>query len=136
MKKIIYLIMFMLTIIVNCNAQTFNVNGDNYTNVSNRGRQSAKGTETKYTWSDRSGNSYKIFILENGRCYVNKTSAKTGKEYKYYLSEDISKDVASKVGIDYTYVKKSKKIAQAVTDKVSPSISITSKGITPKVKIG
>lgn len=135
MKKIIYAIVMMIAFTLNVNAQSFNINGNNYTNVT-KGRQSSQGTETKYTWSDRSGTSYNIFICTNGRCYVNKTSGKTGKIYKYYLNEDISKDVAKKVGIEYTYVKKSKKIAEAIKNNVKSSIGITTSGITPKVKIG
>lgn len=135
MKKIIYVIIMMIAFTINVNAQSFNVDGDNYTNVT-KGRKSSQGTETPYTWSDRSGTKYNIFICKNGRCYVNKTSTKTNKTYKYYLSEEISKDVAKKVGIEYSYVKKSKKIAEAIKNHVTPSIGITSSGITPKVKIG
>ncbi len=135
MKKIIYFIVMMTAFALNANAQSFNINGNNYTNVT-KGRQSSQGTETPYTWSDRSGTSYNIFICNNGRCYVNKTSGKTNKQYKYYLNEEISKDVAKKMNIEYTYVKKSKKIAEAIKDKIKPSISVTSSGVTPKVKIG
>lgn len=135
MKKIIYAIVMMIAFTLNVNAQSFNVEGNNYTNVT-KGRQSSQGTETPYTWSDRSGTSYNIFICNNGRCYVNKTSGKTNKQYKYYLNEEISKDVAKKMNIEYTYVKKSKKIASAIKDKIKPSISVTSSGIAPKVKIG
>ena len=135
MKKVIYFIVMMIAFALNVNAQSFNVDGNNYTNVT-KGRQSSQGTETPYTWSDRSGTSYNIFICNNGRCYVNKTSGKTNKQYKYYLNEEISRDVAKKMNIEYTYVKKSKKIAEAIKDKIKPSISITSSGVTPKVKIG
>ncbi len=135
MKKIIYVIIMMIAFTLNVNAQSFNVDGNNYTNVT-KGRQSSQGTETPYTWSDRSGTKYNIFVCQNGRCYVNKTSGKTGKKYKYYLNEDISKDVAKKVGIEYNYVKKSKKIAEAIKNHIAPSIGITNSGITPKVKIG
>ena len=134
MKKIIYFIVMMIAFALNANAQ-FNLDGNNYTNVT-KGRQSSQGTETPYTWSDRSGTSYNIFICNNGRCYVNKTSSKTNKEYKYYLNEEISKDVAKKMNIEYTYVKKSKKIAETIKNHVKPSVGITSSGVTPKVKIG
>lgn len=132
--KIIYAIAMMIAFTLNVNAQSFNVDGNNYTNVTKG--QSVQGNETPYTWSDRSGTKYNIFICDNGRCYVNKTSGKTGKEYKYYLNEAISKDIAEKMNIKYTYVKKSKKIASAIKDNIKPSISVTSNGVTPKVKIG
>ena len=63
--------------------------------------------QTKYTWEDTKGNSYQIYITSNGRCFVNKVSSKTGKEYKYYLDEETSKTIAKEMGI--TYVPKQSK---------------------------
>jgi hypothetical protein len=64
------------------------------------------GTETPYEFKDSKENVYKIFITKNGRCYVNKTSQKTGKSYKYYLPEEVSREIADKCNIPYTYKKK------------------------------
>lgn len=46
-------------------------------------------TVTKYTWIDKDGNIYPIFITNKGTCYIFRTSKKTGKEYKQYLPKDI-----------------------------------------------
>lgn len=46
-------------------------------------------TVTKYTWIDKDGNIYPIFITNKGACYIFRTSKKTGKEYKQYLPKDI-----------------------------------------------
>lgn len=59
----------------------------------------SKGTETKYTWEDKEGNKYPIFITKKGACYVLRTSKKTGKEYKYYLSKYIQAQIKQEMGI-------------------------------------
>ena len=53
----------------------------------------ASGTQTKYTWEDKQGNKYPIYITKKGACYVLRTSKKTGKEYKYYLPKDIQETI-------------------------------------------
>lgn len=57
--------------------------------------------KTKYTWKDSKGTEYPIFITKNGRCFVNKISSKTGREYKYYLDEKTSRTIANEMGITY-----------------------------------
>ena len=64
---------------------------------------SSQDQPTAYTWKDSKGNTYPIVLHtytkgdKAGRttCYVVKTSAKTGKEYKYYLpdGEAIARDI-------------------------------------------
>ena len=64
---------------------------------------SSNDQPTAYTWKDSKGNEYPIVLHtytkgeKAGRttCYVVKTSAKTGKEYKYYLpdGEAIARDI-------------------------------------------
>lgn len=106
MKKI--LIMLLLAVMsINCVAQTYTVKGNTYSSV--RKLTKKEGTKTPYTWEDSKGNTYSIYILPDGRCYTNRVSGTTGKEYRSYLKEEISKDIAKKVGVNYTYVKKNKK---------------------------
>lgn len=52
-----------------------------------------KDTKTKYTWEDKEGNKYPIYITKKGACYVLRVSKKTGKEYKYYLPKDIQETI-------------------------------------------
>lgn len=52
-----------------------------------------QNTKTKYTWEDKEGNRYPIYISKKGACYVIRTSKKTGKEYKYYLPKDIQETI-------------------------------------------
>lgn len=50
-------------------------------------------TKTKYTWEDKKGNKYPIFITKRGTCYVVRVSKKTSKEYKQYLPKDIQETI-------------------------------------------
>ena len=50
-------------------------------------------TQTQFTWQDKDGNIYPIYISKKGACYVIKVSKKTGKEYKYYLPKDIQETI-------------------------------------------
>jgi hypothetical protein len=59
----------------------------------------SKDIQTKYTWEDKDGNVYPIFIGKRGACYIIKVSKKTGKEYKYYLPKDIQETI--KKELDY-----------------------------------
>nr|DAI45588.1 MAG TPA: hypothetical protein [Bacteriophage sp.] len=56
-------------------------------------------TQTKYTWEDKDGNKYPIFITKRGACYVKRVSKKTGKEYKQYLPKDIQAQIKQEMGI-------------------------------------
>lgn len=59
----------------------------------------ASDTQTKYTWEDKEGNKYPIFITKKGACYVLRISKKTGKEYKYYLPKDIQETIKKELGL-------------------------------------
>lgn len=56
-------------------------------------------TQTKYTWEDKEGNKYPIFITKKGACYVKRVSKKTGKEYKYYLPKDVQAQIKQELGV-------------------------------------
>lgn len=60
----------------------------------------ASDTQTKYTWEDKEGNKYPIYITKRGACYVLRTSKKTGKEYKYYLPKDIQEQIKKELGLN------------------------------------
>lgn len=59
----------------------------------------ASDTQTKYTWEDKEGNKYPIFITKKGTCYVIRVSKKTGKEYKYYLPKDVQETIKKELNI-------------------------------------
>lgn len=57
---------------------------------------------TDFQWEFNINEKYPIYINNNGRCFVYKLS-KTGKKYRYYLDEIISRKIAERLGIKYTY---------------------------------
>ncbi len=59
----------------------------------------ASDTQTKYTWEDKEGNKYPIFITKRGACYIVRVSKKTGKEYKQYLPKDIRETIKKELNI-------------------------------------
>ena len=58
-----------------------------------------QNTKTKFTWEDKEGNKYPIYITKKGTCYVLKTSKKTGKEYKYYLPQNIQETIKKELNL-------------------------------------
>jgi hypothetical protein len=108
MKKVIITIAILIASMSLANAQdrtpNFTQDGKTFVQGARKGSSRAsKDQPTAYTWRDSKGNEYPIFLhtYERGEkagrttCYVVKTSAKTGKEYKYYLPD--GEAIASKI---------------------------------------
>lgn len=74
--------------------------GKNFVQVSSRSA-AAQPIATTYTWTDSKGNVYPIYLTKSGRAYVMRVSAKTGKEYRYYLSEEIARTICKEMGVEY-----------------------------------
>lgn len=53
----------------------------------------SEGQQTKYTWEDKKGNKYPIYITKSGAVYINRKSAKTGKNYRQYLSKEVREQI-------------------------------------------
>lgn len=92
---------------LNVCAQSYKVEGNTYTSVS--AKKKVEGKKTPYQYEARDGQKYDIYILPDGRCYTNRVSSTTNKPYRAYLKEEISRDIAKKCNVQYTYVKKLKK---------------------------
>lgn len=102
MKKYIFLAVMLLIGLNNSMANdstTFVVNGNMYSKVSTKSQKS-EPTQTPYVYQIGE-QELPILLSVNGRAYVIRISQKTGKEYKYYLGEDISRDICEKMGIEY-----------------------------------
>lgn len=115
MKKFISTIVVIVLAIVSVSAQErskevrFQVKDGN-TFVQQKGVRSSSSSDraTDYKWEDTKGNVYPIFLHTYTRgekagrttAYVVKTSAKTGKEYKYYIpdGEAVAKDILKREG--------------------------------------
>lgn len=106
MKKlfILFVMMFAFTNVIN--AQSYERQGNTF--VSNKGsRAKAEPTKTKFTWKDSKGNEYPVYMSSTGSCFVIKTSAKTGKEYRNYLGPEVSEQICKELNVTYKGKKKS-----------------------------
>ena len=94
MKKFILCLLLAL-FCVTANAEVKR-NGDTF-----KVEQTSKtsDTQTKYTWEDKEGNKYPIYITKKRACYILRTSKKTGKEYKYYLPKNVQETIKKKLNI-------------------------------------
>lgn len=55
--------------------------------------------QTPYTWKDKDGKTYPIYISKKGACYIKRISKKTGKEYKYYLPKETQEQIRKELGM-------------------------------------
>lgn len=77
-----------------CAAQKYIQSGTTFTQV-NTNNSKSTATKTVYTW--KIGNkSYPIYISSKGKAFIYKTSKKTGKEYKYYLPDEVAQKIKNK----------------------------------------
>ena len=49
--------------------------------------------QTEFNWEDKKGIKYPIYISKKGALYIKRTSSKTGKEYKQYLSKEAQETI-------------------------------------------
>lgn len=59
-------------------------------------------TKTKFTWEDKEGIKYPIYITKKGACYIIKISKKTNKVYKQYLPKEIQAQIQKELGYVYS----------------------------------
>lgn len=90
MKKLI-LCLFMA--LLNCTSYAQVAREGNTFKSTTTQTTKSEGQQTKYTWEDKKGNKYPIYITKSGAVYINRISAKTGKEYKQYLSKEIKEQI-------------------------------------------
>lgn len=55
--------------------------------------------QTPYTWKDKDGITYPIFMTKKGACYIKRISKKTGQEYKYYLPKQVQEQIRKELGM-------------------------------------
>lgn len=77
-------------------------NGKTFEIVKQSVQQPKDTLVTEYTFKDSKGVEYPIIINRNsGRCYIWKTSSKTGNLYKSYMKEEISVQICRELNIAY-----------------------------------
>ena len=98
MKRLSALAVALLVGVTACYAQTYVRNGKEFsTTITKTG--DSQGKKTGYTWKDSKCKVYDIYVSSRGSCYIIRTSAKTGKQYKSYLPKEVSKQIARELGI-------------------------------------
>lgn len=112
MKKIIIFLVCVLTLGIStpieCQAQP-QWKGNTLVSSTSSSSRKLDLQKTPFKKELRNGEIVDIYINpQNGRCYRKKLN-KEGKEQNIALSENDSKAVAQKMGITYTYKKKSRK---------------------------
>lgn len=101
MKKIIMLVMLVMSLCIAANAQK-PVKREGKTFSYEQTEKKSNVMQTEFQWQDSKGTTYPIWVNQSsGRCYVLKVSSKTGNEYKYYLNEEIARQICSELGIEY-----------------------------------
>lgn len=107
MKKIkdfitfLFFLLFMLFgLWITADAQTYKQEENTFSSV--KTTKTVTSDKTPYTWKDSKGKEYPIYISSTGSCFVIKTSAKTGKEYRQYLGPEISEEICKQLSRKYT----------------------------------
>lgn len=110
MKRLIMTVAMIATMAVcvfaqnsgNNNTNTFSVEGNVLKSNKASSTHKADTLVTTYKYEDSKGVKYPIIINKNsGRCYIWKTSSKTGNKYKMYLKEEEAKFIAERTNIVY-----------------------------------
>lgn len=109
MKKLIticLLAFFMTGMLLNAQEQPkIKREGNTFSVISTS--HSSDTIKTVFLYKDSQENIYPIwFNKSTGSCFVFKTSQKTGKQYRYYLSDEIRKNVCDYYNIPFTPRKK------------------------------
>ena len=101
MKKLISFVLMVLLSVASF-AQKFNAETKTFSREST---VKTSATMTEYSWEE-SDSIYPIYVTKNGRTYINKVSKKSGKVYKKYLPEDVSRQLCEVLNIIYVEPKK------------------------------
>ena len=102
MKKFFVAAIMLLSVVLGATAGVkksveYTQNGTEFVETPKSNNGGAKETNTGCTWIDSKGVKYDIYMSSKGRCYVYKTSKKTGKTYKYYLPKEMDAQVAAQM---------------------------------------
>ena len=69
--------------------------GNVFIEDSSKTKKKSVPTLTKYTFKTKDGKTYPIYMSAQGKCFIIRTSAETGKPYRQYLPE-ITKQLSGK----------------------------------------
>lgn len=100
LSGLLFLLFMLLGLFMTADAQTYKQEGNTFSSV--KTTKTVTSEKTLYTWKDSKGKEYPIYMSSTGSCFVIKTSAKTGKEYRQYLGTEISEAICKQLGRKYT----------------------------------
>jgi hypothetical protein len=109
MKRIVLSLCLMLaSMVVMGQTKSYSVEGNTYKPTTEKHQSSHKQdtTVTPYFY-EVSGQQYPIIMSKSGSCFIGRTSNRTGKYYRQYLGEEVSRDICAKMGVEYKNRKKS-----------------------------
>ena len=92
-----FVLLFCAAILQGCKAQNVIRKGDVFVQVSDSNATKIKGSYsmTKFIYQTSDGTKYPIYMSEKGKCFIFRTSKKTGKQYRQYLP-NITKQLEGK----------------------------------------
>lgn len=102
-KLAVVLVMLLAFITVSSAYADNNVKreGNTFVSTSIRSTEKSEPIKTKFTYKDNKDIEYPIYISKNNSCFIIKTSKKTGKKYRSYLSAEISIQICKELGVEY-----------------------------------
>ena len=113
MNKLLIGISIILALLAGCNsakAQNVVREGKTFISQNVNGAKASKDIETSYTWQDKDGNNYIIYLHKYTKgekpgqwgAYVVRKSKKTGKPYKYYFpnNEEIAAEIMEEMKVE------------------------------------
>lgn len=112
MKKLLIAAVLFIAAFSGLNAQDNNKSnnvmreGKTFIAKSSAKKSDGENVKTEYSYTDTDGRTYEIWLSKNGRAYIKRVSAKTDKEYKKYLGEEISRQICKELGREYNELKK------------------------------
>lgn len=93
-KKLIFSILMMLTLCIPSFAQEaakdtakYVLNGTVFKSNDSVSNSKAEETKTKYTYEDRKGKVYTVYLSKAGKAFIWRKSQKTGRDYRQYIPE-------------------------------------------------
>ena len=99
-RRLLTLLLLVLAMGLAANAQSYTRSGNTF--ISSKGeRVKTEPVKTKFTWKDRKGKEYPVYISSKGSCFVIKGKDKDGKDKKTYLGPEISQQICKELGIEY-----------------------------------
>lgn len=88
MKKILFILVLLVTTsYVSAQAQVTKNSKGEFVNLEVTKKAGTKAEKTVNIYRDKNGKTYEVYKSKNGKMFIKKVSAKTGKEYNYYIEE-------------------------------------------------